>query len=626
MSSILKLNIVMKDRYRLMTLHMAGLLRLDEGSEPELQDISKLRWEWVHAWMAECASEAHHKTCSKALQAIEATSWFPTRIVDVREKLDDDGRKRYMLLETATTAPEGHRYATLSHIWGSEQQPAYRTLRVNYEARLRDGISRDILPPCFQDAIDVAARLKIPYIWIDSLCIIQDDPVDGPTEAGSMDKVYTNSFLNLSATASSSSKDRLPSVAKNDRLQEPRFTGTNWTRRYKGVYQIFDPHFWADRVTQTRLASRGWIFQERALAPRVLHFGFDQLLWECPESERAEEFPLGIPEHLVNNYRRGFKWHMNTSSLQDDGDDDSAATGEAIANDEQQRLLHQKWATITASYTRCELTRATDKLVAISGVAQVLAHRFSDTYLAGLWSSNLIGGLCWQVPKMRRTTQNLVPSGLYARRWEISRRLADNNAPSWSWASVDGEVETGPFVADETEPFQLKNGQEGYKIVRSLVTTAPSITVVPKTTKNSFGEVDTQRTRLQLHVNIMFALEAKASESRLEKQLSLFEFYYAGTTQTAAIKLDQPEELDSVQDALFIPLVLVQTHIYALANVTKVSHEGDVDFNLVMGIVVVPAGFSSSGAVHRRIGFHQCPLDVLSASGLVSLEGVVQLG
>lgn len=87
--------------------------------------------------------------------------------------------------------------------------------------------------------------------------------------------MYSNSFLNLSAAASISSKDRLPIMAKADRLQEPRFVGTVWSGRYSGKYQIFDPHFGSDRVTSTRLASRGWIFQERALAPRVLHCGFD---------------------------------------------------------------------------------------------------------------------------------------------------------------------------------------------------------------------------------------------------------------------------------------------------------------------------------------------------------------
>ena len=236
-----------------------------EAAVADSQDPSRLRWLWVRAWMADCADETRHKLCSKALQTNQSSSYLPTRLINVTAESDDDGRKHYQLIETANGAPAGNCYATLSHIWGSDQQPIYRTVRHNYETRINNGIPRDELPPCFQDAIDVTEKLGIPYIWIDSLCIIQDDAVDCPTEAGSMDRVYSNSFVNLSATATSSSKEHLPSLAKEDRLQEPRFVGTAWTGRFAGVYQIFDPHFWADRVTSSRLASRGWIFQERAL-------------------------------------------------------------------------------------------------------------------------------------------------------------------------------------------------------------------------------------------------------------------------------------------------------------------------------------------------------------------------
>lgn len=72
--------------------------------------------------------------------------------------------------------------------------------RRNYEERFRRGILRDDLPACFQDAIDAAEEVGIPYMWIDSLCTIQDVKADCPAEADKMDQVYSNSFLNLSAT------------------------------------------------------------------------------------------------------------------------------------------------------------------------------------------------------------------------------------------------------------------------------------------------------------------------------------------------------------------------------------------------------------------------------------------
>ena len=387
-----------------MTLFDHGLLPQQAENQESDADPETKRWDWVRRWMAECE---HHEICSKAVRDRASTSWFPTRLLDVRTGLVENGCKRYLLIETAKETLNDHRYATLSHIWGSDQEPAYRTVKHNYQARTTDGIPRDELPPCFQDAIDVAEKLNIPYIWIDSLCIIQDDEVDRPKEAGSMDRVYNNSFLNLSATASTSSKDRLPSVAKKDHLQEPRFVGTAWTGLFAGVYQIYDPHFWTDRVTSTRLASRGWIFQERALAPRVLHFGFDQVLWECAESERAEEFPIKVPQIFNHTRHRDFKWSLNNDRSQDVGDPEQARA--------RHHVLDQQWTVAIDNYTRCELTRPADKLTAISGVARMLSSRFQDEYIAGLWQSNIIGGLCWRVSNMRRTTQNLIPSGLYAR-------------------------------------------------------------------------------------------------------------------------------------------------------------------------------------------------------------------
>ncbi|KAF3046873.1 hypothetical protein E8E12_004564 [Didymella heteroderae] len=590
------------DYERLFMLFTSGLLQLDEDSNDESKDLSKKRWEWVRTWMSECADEGRHRLCSRALESIRLSSYLPTRLIEVAPIVKQDRRKYYRLLKTARSLQGRQRYATLSHIWGADQQPLYRTVTDNYEGRLQDGILRDDLPACFQDALDATQKIGIPYIWIDSLCIIQDDDVDCPAEAGRMDQVYSNSSLNLSATASSSSKDRLPSMAKADRLQEPRFVGTVWSGRYSGIYQIFDPDFWSDRVTSTRLASRGWIFQERALAPRVLHFGFDQVLWECAESERAEEFPHGLPLCSTTANRQGFKWDLNTDALQNAAADYGTST--VVRERMQQKqydVLDRKWSAVISEYSRCELTKPQDKLVAISGVAKVLADRFDDTYIAGLWQSNLVGGLCWRVPKMRRTTQDLIPSGLYARRWEISRRLEGNGAPSWSWASVDGEVEPGPFQNEELENrvhFVLESGPSGYTTCSSLLLGAPRVEIVPKTYKNTFGEVDTERTRLELH-GTTYPLELYTLD-----QEGKYVFRHVGTESPLIVYLDQPEEPDAVEIARFLPLVQIKHYVSAVSAATDDCSTRDrYDLDRVIGILIAQVRGTD---VYRRIGLHTC--------------------
>lgn len=594
------------DYERLLLLFTSGLLQLDGDSSDDSEDPSKKRWNWIRSWMDECADEDRHSLCARSLQKIQSSSYLPTRLIETASTLDQDGLKYYKLLDTAKSLHGKHRYATLSHVWGVDQQPTYRTVTGNYEERLRCGILRDDLPACFQDAIDAAEKVNIPYIWIDSVCIIQDDVVDCPAEAGKMDQVYSNSFLNLSATASTCSKDHLPSMAEADRLQEPRFVGTVWSGRYSGNYQIFDPYFWSDRVTSTRLASRGWIFQERALAPRVLHFGFDQVLWECAESERAEEFPHGLPLRNADASRQEFKWNLNTDPLQDATASYKSSTLVTEKTRKEYAILHHKWTDVISQYSRCELTKAQDKLVAISGVAKVLAGRFDDTYVAGLWQSNLIGDLCWRVPKMRRTTQDLIPSGLYARRWEISRRLEGNGAPSWSWASVDGEIEAGPFQSEEAEDrieFVLESGLSGYTTCASLLIGPPSVTVVPRAGTNIFGEMDTERTQLKLH-GITYPLELCPVEPGGEST-----FRHVDTEQLLTVHLDQPEEPDAVRGARFLPLIRVKHFVVHQGVSTEtdafVERKG---LGRVIGIVVAPVEGTD---VYRRIGLHECLVELL---------------
>jgi hypothetical protein len=620
----------------------SGLLLTD--SEPNAPPSNK-RWALVSQWLGVC--EREHQSCARVRRATSAAPWHPTRLIDLWVPTAPDGLKRYRLIETATTQPVGNgRYATLSHVWGSapqDQQPAYRTLSRNYRARLTAGILRSELPRCFVDAIDVAWRLRCRYLWIDSLCIIQDSQADWAAEAGRMADVYRNSWCNLSATACSSSRDKFPAL--DEHLHEPRFVGTAWSGQYRGLYQIFDPLFWQERVTSTRLASRGWVFQERALAPRVLHFGLDQVLWECAESEACEEFPLGIPRRFISSGSRGFKWKFN--ALENPGPEDAGA-----ADASQQ--LHAVWTAALDSYTRCELTHATDKLVAISGVARVLADRFRDQYRAGLWQSNLVGGLCWRVDRIRRATQQLVPVGTYARRWDTSRRYsppAPYLAPSWSWASVDGCVVPCPYLSSEER--SPSSDESRLESTRSLVVVL-AVSVEAETSDNPFGAV---KPGAEMRVQgTMYPLVA--TQDPLVRSISVRYAADAASTEAINVQLDQPESVEVLGTAWFLPLLCVdQTADEAKESVEEVvnspqfggqdppmsgatsssstqkgrelEHEPitpgagastgsaaggnrDAEANSTMGLIVVP---TEDGKSYRRVGFHECPAHVVEALG-----------
>lgn len=216
--------------------------------------FERKRWDQVRKWISKCSS---HSVC-KARRC--SPGFRPTRLVHVPYgplALDP----HYYLIKTTTHAPEvlgrTYRYITLSHCWGKDKNPSYRTTTENVTSRLKAGIPWRELPPTFQDAILAARRLRIPYLWIDSLCIVQEGvDCDWAVESSKMADIYMNSFLNLSATSASSSLDGLSSSFE----LHPRIVKTSWSgERGPGWYRIIDLSFWRDRVADAKVNTRGWV-------------------------------------------------------------------------------------------------------------------------------------------------------------------------------------------------------------------------------------------------------------------------------------------------------------------------------------------------------------------------------
>lgn len=154
-------------------------------SAPNLQMISK--------WIDECKSS--HPTCR-----LDESAWLPTRLLDVGSL---DGTQLPRLVETVKEDVEPP-YAALSHMWGDPNQghaPPVRTLKANY-TKMESGIPWQIMSKNFIDAVIATRRLGLRYIWIDSLCIIQDSPEDWQKEAATMYKVYKFAEITLVAYVS----------------------------------------------------------------------------------------------------------------------------------------------------------------------------------------------------------------------------------------------------------------------------------------------------------------------------------------------------------------------------------------------------------------------------------------
>ncbi|KAI5461695.1 heterokaryon incompatibility protein-domain-containing protein, partial [Mariannaea sp. PMI_226] len=332
-----------------------------------------------------------HEECNRH----EAESWYPTRLLE----LASGGRSMRLIL-TENEKLKGA-YVTLSHRWGLHH---YRMLTSRTIDEFKKSINVDSLPTAFQEAGLLAARLGIRYIWIDSLCIKQDaDLIDWKREAPRMCDVYTYSFLNLAAT---SSPDDGTSSLFNTQTDQP-FSPMQ-TDAHAKQYFLIDGDTWDYEIEEAPLQSRAWVFQERLLAPRLLHFGSTQLGWECKEDIALELFPNTLPPGMV----------ATTTS---------ETLTKALASrssDSSHESFRDAWSDLVNRYSKCDLTKREDKLVAFSGVAKLIEDARQDEYLAGLWKSTLVTDLAWTC---------------YGQLWApwVDTKF---RAPSWSWLSLDQEI------------------------------------------------------------------------------------------------------------------------------------------------------------------------------------------
>lgn len=197
------------------------------------------------------------------------------------------------------------------------------------------------------------------------VCITQDlvDRSDWEHEGSLMGKVYTHSYCNLSASDASDStkslaRDRSPNFLDviNINLRTDLLNGDKDLQSYA----IEDSYLFDRAVSSCELNHRGKVLQERLLSPRVLHFGHDQLLWECRSTIACEKYPREVP--AITRSIKGTDLKANVAY---------------IRNDEQSWLEFS--STIVRQYSECSLTFGTDKLVALSGIAKQVRAALKDT-------------------------------------------------------------------------------------------------------------------------------------------------------------------------------------------------------------------------------------------------------
>jgi hypothetical protein len=230
-----------------------------------------------------------------------------------------------------------------------------------------------------------------------------------------MQKVYADGFCNIAATAAVDSSKGLFFPRDVYNLQ-PCLVNIPWMGKSDVLYEIVDLLAWNRNILSAPLNQRAWVLQERLLAPRVLHFGKEQLCWECCEMEATENYFEGVPGRLPGEPQ--FKCL--------DPKIDSAAL---ITQSEHEKLLWplQKWQMVIYTYSKMNLTFPSDKLIALSGIASHFKSICKDEYVAGMWRRFLCGQLLWR------------PEHIGS---EVCRPQ-QYRGPSFSWIALDGKILPG---------------------------------------------------------------------------------------------------------------------------------------------------------------------------------------
>jgi hypothetical protein len=363
----------------------------------------------------------------------EDSGWLPTRLIHV----GTHEKPALHLIESAKL-PSNTRYSTLSYCWGSH----VATDRQHFD--YYESIPLDALSTTAQQSIHVSRSLGLAYMWIDGLCIMQDDPDDWLHESTLMSRVYGFSTCTIAAACADDAQGGFFRQREQFRVRPLRITNP-FNPDSQQMFQISSQYLgpiYEKEVQASTWHDRSWVFQERLLSQRMLIFGEQQVMWACQKIQAAETCPGGKTGHDYIDQFESFE--VERRRLQ--------------ALLESNRLLNSgdiEWETVITQYTKTQTSRMSDRLIALQGIADRITLATGRKYAAGVWlDESLPRTLLWH------TLENkLLPRPKTAR------------SPTWSWASVDSPVQyssngtRGDFL--HARKIELCKPQEAASLTKS---------------------------------------------------------------------------------------------------------------------------------------------------------------
>ncbi|KAK7996718.1 transcription activator of gluconeogenesis [Apiospora arundinis] len=365
---------------------------------PELDSGSMHSLNIAGSFLAEC-QEKHERCSTKPVI-------LPSRVIDTG--LENDVVK---LIE-----PRGQSgtYACLSHCWGGELILATTQETIQ---RKKTGIPLDELPKTFLDAVKIVRHLGIRYIWIDSLCIVQDDADDWARESARMHDVYSNAHLTIAANHASKPSEGCFHIRSPRPSCDVDLPGYASNVHIEMLFVSDEMDWEAGEFLSEPLSRRGWALQERILSQRTLHYNTRQMYYECNHGIVGED---GChQERMLCSLDALFG--LNKGEIVKRYDIDPSPDSHSATRIDE---ILSIWDAIVWKFGHRKLTNPSDKLPATSGFSKLFEKHLRCQYVAGFWSDSLIQSLSWRA--------------LGREKYPVH-----NVGPSWSWVSYPGVAANG---------------------------------------------------------------------------------------------------------------------------------------------------------------------------------------
>lgn len=430
----------------------AGVQTLVESQTSPIQDRSKQQVDlgMIRKWISDC-DHNHGLTCNRPRSGPKRADEIPITLIDIVDQC---------LVHASSDA----KYFALSYVWG--QVKMWDTLRSNHAQRLIPGSLAEVhFPKTIRDAMAVVHSLGERYLWVDAICLVQDDGEQMARDIPNMDIIYGHAFATVVALDGHDAAAGLPGVSPGTREPQkitsltvsdnsPHLDDDPASENRVPIYLTATPRPLYLALELSRWNSRGWVMQEQLLSRRCLYFSTECVYFQCARHTMSEG---GVNQDITGSRTPG------ETSITDDDDfleransvnpllDLQAIAVHDLPTHRRLSLSFNAYTKLVSTYSQRNLTVKSDILNGLAGMISVMGGYFGSSTFHGLPAALISHALMWSpVARNPRRGKQLMTQ------FSLDPTDPDSRFPSWSWAGWDGPVDYAMFERVEGD-FVLPN-------------------------------------------------------------------------------------------------------------------------------------------------------------------------